>query len=199
MPKHSRHPPQSDDAVNLELALEWLSQLVSGYLRVRLEQTEEFLPPPLEFYSEDSPIEMFIKSQDPTREEFAVVMIALAPHLRPGFFNKILGKLLPEGGELPEFGGVTGADQRSILPTGETAQYILAGHDVRRRIEVQRFFSTDHWFAKKRILWLEGVRPGEPLMSGRLCIDPELVEWVTLGTVVSPRFSAEFPALAIET
>ncbi|QWV99061.1 ATP-binding protein [Geomonas nitrogeniifigens] len=199
MPKHSRHPPESDDAVNLELALEWLSRLVTGYLRVRLEHSEEFLPPPLEFYSEDSPIELFIKSQDPTREEFAAVMIALAPHLRPGFFNKILGKLLPEGGELPEFGGVTGADQRSILPTGETAQYILAGHDVRKRIEVQRFFTSDHWFAKKRILWLEPVRPGEPVMSGRLCIDPELVEWVTLGTVGRPRFSAEFPAQAIET
>lgn len=199
MPKHSRHQYQSDEAVNLELALDWLAQVVAGYLAVRFEKAERFEPPPLEFYSEDSPLEMFLKSQDPTMEEFAVVMIALAPHLRPGFFNRIVAKFLPEGGELPEFGGVKGADHRSILPTGETAQFILAGHEVRRRIEVQRLFSGEHWFARKRILWLEPVPPGEPMMSGRLCLDPELIEWVTLGTVGRPRFSAEFPAQAIET
>ncbi|WP_224982598.1 hypothetical protein [Geomonas agri] len=178
MPRHSPPQQQSDEGGNLESALDWLTQLVTGYLRVRLQQAEKYLPPPLEFYSEDSPIEMFIKSQDPTRDEFAVVMIALAPHVHPGFFNKILGRLIPEGGEFQEFGGVTGADHHSIQPTGETAQFILAGYDVRKRIEVQRFFSSDHWFAKKRILWLGQVRPGKPVMSGRLCIDPELVEWV---------------------
>ncbi|WP_136513092.1 ATP-binding protein [Geomonas edaphica] len=195
--RNTQHP--SAEAANLGLALDWIEQLVTGYLALRFERAESFEPPPLEFCSEDSPLELFIKSQDPGMEEFAVVMLALAPHLRPGFYNKILAQFLPEGGEVHEFGGVHGSDHRAILPTGETAQFILAGNDVRKRIEVQRMFGAEHWFAKKKVVWLDTVRPGEPMMSGRLCIDPELVEWVTLGTVGKPRFGIEFPAQAIET
>ena len=185
MSKPEPDPHVGSEAANLELALEWIAKVVTGYLAVRFGQADSFRPPPLEFCSEDSPLEMFIKSQDPTMEEFAVVMMALAPHLRPGFFNQILAQFFPEGGELHEFGGVSGADHRAILPTGETAQFVLAGRDVHRRIEVQRLFCREHWFAAKKVLWLDSVRSGAPAMSGRLCIDPELVEWVTLGTVTS--------------
>lgn len=199
MPKTDAMPYRSPDAVNLQLALEWLAHLVSGYLSVHFGKASSFKAQSLEFCSEDSPLELFIKSQDPTLEEFALVMIALAPHLRPGFFNTVISGFLPEGGDLPEFGGVKGTDHRAILPTGETARFILAGHDLGRSIEVQRLLSSEHWLARKKILWLDTVRTGEPMMSGRLCIDPELVEWVTLGSVGRPRFSMEFPAQAIET
>ena len=36
-------------------------------------------------------------------------------------------------------------------------------------------------------------------MSGRLVLEPEMVERLTAGTVSRPRFSAEFPAECIET
>ncbi len=199
MPKAEAMPYRSPEALNLQLALEWLAQLVRGYLAVHFGKSESFKAQSLEFCGEDSPLELFIKSQDPTLEEFALVMMALAPHLRPGFFNTIISGFLPEGGDLPEFGGVKGSDHRAILPTGETARFILAGNDLARSIEVQRLLSGEHWLARKRILWLEPVRAGEPVMSGRLCIDPELVEWVTLGSVGRPRFGMEFPAQAIET
>ncbi|ACH39567.1 ATPase, AAA family [Citrifermentans bemidjiense Bem] len=199
MRKVDYQPHLSPDAANLQLALDWLAHLVSGYLGVRFGKADAFQARPLELCSEDSPLELFIKSQNPTLEEFALVMMALAPHLQPGFFNRIVSEVLPEGGDIPELGGVRLAENRAILPTGETAQFVLAGHSLGRSIEVQRLLSAEHWLAKKRILWLEPVRPGEPMMSGRLCLDPELVEWVTLGTVGRPRFSMEFPAEAIET
>ena len=41
-----------------------------------------------------------------------------------------MAEYLPEGGDFPEFGGVRATNQRGILPTGETAQFILAGHDL---------------------------------------------------------------------
>jgi hypothetical protein len=33
------------------------------------------------------------------------VALALAPHLQPDFFTKLLAEHLPEGGDFPEFGG----------------------------------------------------------------------------------------------
>ena len=106
---------------------------------------------------------------------------------------------MPEGGDFPEFGGVKGTNCRGILPTGETAQFILAGDDLEKRIEVQRILGCEHWFAKKHILWLESVREGEPAMSGRLILNPEVVEELTIGKVSKPKFSMEFPAEYIET
>ncbi|MCC6726877.1 MAG: ATP-binding protein, partial [Saprospiraceae bacterium] len=131
--------------------------------------------------------------------ELLLLLLALTPHLSPGFFRSILAEHLPDGGDFPEFGGVKGQNHRDILPTGETAQFILAGDDLEKRLEVQRLFSTDHWFHKKGILRLEPVPPGEPVMSGRIILDPEVLEMLTLGSVSKPRFSTDFPAEYIET
>jgi SpoVK/Ycf46/Vps4 family AAA+-type ATPase len=86
-----------------------------------------------------------------------------------------------------------------ILPTGETAQFTLAGDDLEKRIAVQCLFSSDHWFARERIIRLEPVREGEPVMSGRLVLDPEIVEEIVTGWVSRPAFSLDFPAEYIET
>nr|MBP6828563.1 ATP-binding protein [Saprospiraceae bacterium] len=106
---------------------------------------------------------------------------------------------LPQGGDFPEFGGVKAANHRGILPTGETAQFILAGDDLEKRLEVQRLLGSEHWLYQKRILWLEPVREGEPAMSGRLVLDAEVVELLTAGVVGKPRFSSDFPAEHLHT
>src|SRR5437773_11163297 len=46
----------------------------------------------------------------------------------------------------------------------------------------------EHWFAHKRVLWLEALGEGEPTMSGRLILVPEVVELLTVGAVSKPRF-----------
>jgi AAA+ superfamily predicted ATPase len=138
-------------------------------------------------------------SQNLLPAEQVLVLLALVPHLRPDFYARLIAEHLPEGGDLPEFGGVRGEHHRGVLPTGETAQFVLAGDDLAGRLEVQRLLSSEHWFAKRHVLWLDPVRQGEPAMSGRLILDPEVVERLTTGTVSLPRFSTEFPAEHIET
>jgi AAA+ superfamily predicted ATPase len=135
----------------------------------------------------------------PTGTERVVLMLALAPHVDPGFLERVVSTAIPDGGEVPAFGGVRGENHRGVLPTGETAQFILAGDDLVERIEVQRLFSSEHWFAREHVLWLDSVREGEPAMSGRLILDPEIVERLTTGTVTLPRFSTEFPAEHVST
>lgn len=134
-----------------------------------------------------------------TFDEQVLVLLALVPHVQPDFFGRLIARHLPEGGDLPEFGGVRGEQHRGVLPTGETAQFVLAGDDLKQRLEVQRLLSSDHWFTQRRVLWLEPVRHGEPVMSGRLVLDPEVVERLTTGAVSLPAFSTDFPAEHIET
>ncbi|HZV69384.1 MAG TPA: ATP-binding protein [Saprospiraceae bacterium] len=148
---------------------------------------------------EDSDLTHFINHNQPTYEELIVLLLALIPHIQPHFLSSIIASIRPEGGELPELGGIRGTNHRGLLPTGETALFLLAGESTIGRIEVQHMFTSEHWFAKKQILWLEPVREGEPVMSGRLILDSEVIEQLTTGIISKPRFSTDFPAEHVET
>ncbi|HEY5512615.1 MAG TPA: ATP-binding protein [Geomonas sp.] len=187
------------NAIDLKLASDWLQSVIASRLTVHFGQAERLEIDPFNLCSEDSFLAKFIALHRPSHEEFLVLLLALMPHLTPGFLSNIIASHLPEGGDLPEFGGVKAANHRGILPTGETAQFIVAGDDLERRLEVQRMLSGAHWFAGKHILWLDAVPEGDPPMSGRLILDSETAQLLTVGAVSKPRFSADFPAEQIET
>jgi AAA+ superfamily predicted ATPase len=187
------------NAANLQIALDWLQRVIAGSISANMDKGEPLEVGPLNLYGDDSWLAGFLKRHNPGFEEFAILMLALAPHVKPGFLSGILSDHLPRGGDLPEFGGVKAANYRGILPTGETAQFVLAGENMERRLYVQKLLAGDHWFARGNILRLEAVREGEPAMSGRLILDPEIVEQLTTGTVTKPRFSIDFPAEHMET
>lgn len=181
------------------IILVYLRSIISKRLHSRSFQVEDAEVNGLDYCEKKSLFAQFVNHHQLSFEEYILLFLALVPHLQPHFFNQIIAEHLPEGGDFPEFGGVKGTNHRGILPTGETAQFILAGDDLEKRLAVQRILNSEHWFAKEHILWLEPVREGEPLMSGRLILDPEIVERLTLGTVSKPRFSVDFPAEHIET
>jgi Cdc6-like AAA superfamily ATPase len=187
------------NAPNLLNALARLQEVISSRMKLHFEQVEEAEIEIPAFYQDGSPFADFLENRRPNFEEYILILLALVPHIQPNFFHQIMAEHLPEGGDFPAFGGVKGANHRGILPTGETAQFILAGDDIEKRLEVQRILSSEHWFAQKRILWLDPVREGEPVMSGRLALDPEVVELLTIGVISKPRFSIGFPAEYIET
>jgi hypothetical protein len=189
----------TSNAINLQLATTWLQKVIRGYMNMHFEQIDDFKVGAFEFFDQDAGLSKIIETHHPTYEEFVLLMLAIIPHVQPNFYNQIIAEHLPEGGDFPEFGGVKASNHRGILPTGETALFILAGDNLEKRLEVQSILGGDHWFAKKHILWLEPVREGEPIMSGRLIVDPEIIEALTTGVVSRPRFSIDFPAEYIET
>lgn len=137
--------------------------------------------------------------QAPTNEEWAILLISLVPHLQPNFFEAIIAEHLPTGGDFAEFGGVRGGNHRSLLPTGETVQFVLAGMALDKRLAVHEYFAEEHFFFKYGILWLEPVKEGEPKMSGRMIIAPDWVDKILLDKETAPRFGLDFPAKKITT
>ena len=127
-------------------------------------------------------------------DEKIVFLIALTPHLQPGFWEGALQEFLPNGGDFPELGGVKGNQHRAMLPTGETAQFILAGMEAEARLALQRLFDAHHYFFRHQILWLEPGPDSEPLMSGRLVLSQDWLERAVFGRETPPRFGADFPA-----
>jgi AAA+ superfamily predicted ATPase len=146
-----------------------------------------------------SGLEKFIQENNLTEPETIVLLLALVPHLDPGFIGSVVKEYLPNGGDFPEFGGVKGKNHRGILPTGETVLFVLAGRDVEKRIEMLNIFDEDHLFARKNVLYLESPGDGEPRMSGRLIMDEEYVDLFIRGIISKPRLSSDFPAERITT
>lgn len=183
----------------LQTSLHYLHTILSGRIKLHFKKENSFEVQGPAYYEDESPFAQFLEKHHPTFEEYIILLLALVPHIRPDFFSEIIAEHFPDGGDLPEFGGVRGTNHRGLLPTGETAQFVLAGNDMEKRIEIQNLLSTEHWFVQKHILWLEPVREGEPVMSGRLILDPEVVELLTSGIISRPKFSIDFPAEYIET
>ena len=87
--------------------------------------------------------------------ELLILLLGLYPHLKPHLFDHILMECFPQGGELPEIGGIRGKQHRGFLPTGETALFLLAGETLDKRVEIQRLFDPTYWLIQRGIIYLE--------------------------------------------
>jgi hypothetical protein len=182
----------------LPLELEFIQQLVK--YRIGLQQGEAIDEPV--FPQPDSwqlNLLGFARQHQLKAEEIILLWIALAPHVKPGLFDETIQDMLKDSTDMPSIGGVRGKNFRGFIPTGETALFLLAGENFQRRFQLQQFFEADHMFVKKRVLWLEDVPAGEPIMSGKLILSQEYVELFTAGKISRPHFSSSFPARLITT
>lgn len=190
-----------DNSTELAACFETLSNIIEqSILYYRNNNSAAFYDEVLVPYTKELSGWLAAEIPDLTQpEECIAVMLALVPHILPDFFERIITTYAPEAGEFPAFGGVKSGNQRSILPTGETVQFVVAGNDIARRVQVQQLFSEDHLFARQAILWLEGVKDGEPEMSGRIVLARDWVDMLLTGTLSAPRYGTDFPARRIRT
>jgi len=149
--------------------------------------------------SED--IRQYIESgeNDNYEDKAALLLITIAPHLRPNMFDQIIQQKIGDAVNFPSIGGVRGKNFRGFLPTGETALFLLAGDDMKRRFEVEELFNSISFYHQNQVLMLDEPPQGEPLMCGRLILEQEYIDLFTKGRISRPRFGTNFPARLIET
>ena len=179
---------------------------LEDYIRFRIEielgaetvTARPSLEPLDEIENPDSFVQFCIE-QDLSEEEIVIATLAIAPHINAGFLSRIISSLFPSGGEFAEFGGIKGKTHRGIVPTGETALYILAGNDPIERMEIKKLIDGSSRLSEQSIVSLGNVAEGEPMVSGVLIVDHETMELMTTGRPVKPSLNTEFPAALIET
>lgn len=132
-------------------------------------------------------------------EERVVLLLALMPHVNPQTMDLffILNKNLDR--PYTEFGGWKGASHSGFLPTGETAAFLLAFHDVAKRKAVVQLLEREHWFHQENVLRLETQGQGEPMLSGKLCISDEFLAKIFHDGLYRPDYSSDFPAKRMDT
>lgn len=144
-------------------------------------------------------INEFIIENNLTETDILLVALALAPHVKPDFLSSIIAEYLPNGGELPEFGGIKTKNHRGILPTGETAQFLIGGSDLDSRIAFYNYLHNQSFLYQKGIIKIDSVPNGEPKLSGLLILEAEYIEKFITGKILKPQLSSIFPAQLIET
>lgn len=179
-----------------------LFNYLSDCIRYRLskELTNKTLAiPELYLDRNDSNLSRFIQHEKLNNQEVIMLLLAIAPHILPNLISSIITEFLPNGGDFPEFGGIKGKNHRGILPTVETAIYIIAGNDPDARIEFLYYLNNLNKLVKNKTLVIGSVPKGEPLLSGTIQIDEEYLSLLTTGLEVKPQLSQEFPASLIQT
>ena len=172
------------------------------YIRYRLhiELKKEVMPAPqFQLTGNQSPLSRFIKDNQLSEVDTVLLLLALTPHFTPSLLNTIISSYFPNGNEFVDFGGVKGKFHRGIIPTGETALYILAGNHLEERATLIDYLNTGSGLFREQILYVDDVPKGEPKMSGKLLIDEEFSSFLTTGRIQRPKLSQKFPARLINT
>lgn len=147
--------------------------------------------------NDDSPYGLLVRKYSLSFDERFLLILALVPHLVPQMLDMFFLNNGTLGRPYTEFGGWQSKSHRGFLPTCETALFVLAGDDLKRRLEVMRLFDNNNVLFKNRILTLEYGEPGEPANSAALRISPEMLEYILTGSRNKPDYSMHFPAKLI--
>jgi hypothetical protein len=195
--------PISLNARTLERELAWFAEVLDARLRLHFNQEcaftdiSEITPP--EPVHPKSMYAGIVTHYQMTAEERLILLLALVPHIRPQLLDVFFVKNGNMDRGFTEFGGLRPNNHSGLLPTGETALFLLAGEDLERRFAFQYLFDGEHFFAQHSILRLDPAHPGEPPLSGLLSVTREIVDFVTLGHARRPTFDREFPAKRLST
>ena len=200
-----RYRDDHDDHVPKELL--YIKQLIRFRLGREFYASSPIPEPEMPAYTDwELPLGAFILKYpgendgvELTSDETRLLLIALVHHVQPELFDKTIDEMLKGSADFPKIGGVRGKDYRGFMPTGETALFLLAGDDWRRRLLIQQLFWANHPFARKKILWLEDTASGEPQMSGKITMSRDYVEIFTQNRTAPPHFGISFPARPVTT
>lgn len=192
------------NAVALELEFVWLSEVINTRIKMYFNQETEYesleqVPAP-DVTETESFYSSLVSHYQMSFAERLVLLLALAPHLKPQILDSFFLKNgLYERG-YTEFGGTLGQQHGGFIPTGETAIFLLAGDSLAQRMMLADLFEETHYFHKHNILRLEQPVNREPFLSGVISISQEYLSYFTDAKgVYRPRYSAQFPAKRIIT
>ena len=128
----------------------------------------------------------------------SILLLTLLPELRPGLldylfiFNKNIEK------EMADTGGRRGKAFNGFIPTIETALFLFAGYNLKKRFEVLKEFYDDALLISKSIVMLEPDNK-EPFASRKIEINKDVFAEITETELPSPHFSSDFPAKRLKS
>lgn len=134
-----------------------------------------------------------------TMEERLVLMLALAPDIKPEYLDIFFTQNSSFERGFSEFGGILGKRHGGFIPTIETAYFLLSGGNIRLRLLYAHLFEHNHIFRRFKLLDLDYGDKSEPLAGTPLRLNQDVLDMLLLGYVRDPESGVDFPAKRLET
>jgi AAA+ superfamily predicted ATPase len=189
------------NALTIDAEIDWCSRVIETRLEQYFSADDDpkkqldihDIEPP-DYRLDESAYAGFVDEWNMTFDERIILAIALIPHVRPAVFDILFLQNKNIGRQYTEFGGWSGKNHQGFMPTCETVNFILAGDDLSRRLEIMRLLDSEHYLRKLDILKIEFTGEYEPFWSGALLLSQEALIRFTTGQTYKPDYSAQFPA-----
>lgn len=175
-----------------------LMMLIHDLVVRALDSGDAEPPGGLELVMDGCALSALLTEHELCLEEACVLGLALLPHLSPRYFRGLLQDCA-DAPAIPLLEETLHGQGGWLIPSGETAAFLLAGEDLDARLALQTLFGPEHWFARQGVLHLEDPDPGAPILSGRLAMDPDWIRRLTTGQAARPAFGPKFPAQRVTT
>lgn len=183
----------------LEREMVWLRQCIEWRITLCLGRDEgpaEELPAPPPVKQDGTAFSEFIIKHNLSAHERLVMALAMANRIKPNLLNR----LADDPVIFRAFKACRSERANSVVPTAETALYIIAGDDdTILRMQCQSIFEAEHLFYKQSVISLSEGGTGDSPFNGPLAISSSFYDLFTRNTYRRPRFSNEFPAHLLTT
>lgn len=191
------------NAVVVTRELEWLNLVIETQLALHFHQETPYqsiaeLPVP-DIAHEAGYYAEFLQKNKLNPAERLVLILALVPHIKPAVLDILMTKNANYDRRYSEFGGLFLEGHSGLIPTAETALFILAGDDLGKRLSYHYIFSPNHILTSSQIIKGVGQKKGMPRLSGIWLVANEYVEPLISGEPYYPSYSEDFPAQLITT
>ncbi|TPN86988.1 ATP-binding protein [Aquimarina algicola] len=191
------------NAIVLNQELTWLNTVIHTRIALHFghetpyETIDELYPPDITSYS--SPYANFVRKNHLTVQERLVLVLALVPHIKPEVLDILCSKNQDYDRRFSEFGGLFVQGHNGLIPTAETAMFILAGDDLIKRLHYQYIFDVDHVLITSQVIKNTREKKDVPRLSQMLIVSNEYVDYLTTGKSYQAAYSADFPAQRMTT
>nr|WP_321226256.1 ATP-binding protein [uncultured Psychroserpens sp.] len=170
----------TSNAKTIEQELKWFENFVNQKLEFHFTQSgDEKTQSAPKIDDHDSPYANLIKAYKMTEGERLILILALAPHIRPSALDFLFLKNKNHDKPFSEFGGKTIKGYNGILPTGETALFLLDSDDIEKRLSMMSLLNENHKLFRDGILEFVPTTQSLPLYSRQLKVSQRYVSLLT--------------------
>lgn len=197
------NPSISPNARFLAQELDWLSCIIDARLKIQSGECEEqdifvHCPAPDPNFHTGPYVEFLTRNNCRDFERLALIL-ALARFLAPEKLDPLLLVNQAIGRRFTEFGGVVKNDLAVLVPTLQSALFLLGGRNLETALGYQRRLMDSCLFGKLDALRWEPASDQENVRQLALSPTPETREELLWGLDYHPTFSSEFPAEELRT
>lgn len=176
--------------------LTWFESLLNQRIKSYFDHNEKFdvssiLPPKLT--DKEGAYAEFVKTNKLSATSRIILIIALLPHIKPELLDSFFIQNSNISRSFTEFGGYTIAPHKGILPTVQTALFVLSANDLSARLQYIQCFEPDSTLIALGVIELD-IEGGVPFSATKLTVNTNWIARLLLSKQSKPAYSSKFPA-----